>query len=71
MHKGELELPEPLRYKIIVMNNFERVLRLQKHVIYVNKGEAGVTVLILNMFSFVSQLERYSQFSDSVTVFKK
>jgi hypothetical protein len=71
MHEGELELQEPLRYKIIVMNNFETPLRLQKHVIYVNKGEAGVTVLILNMFSFVSQLERYSQFSDSVTVFKK
>jgi len=33
-------------------------------------GEAGVTVLVLNMFSFVSQLEKYSQLSDSVTVFK-
>ena len=71
MHEGELELQDPLRYKIIVMNNFETALRLRKHVIYVNKGEAGVTVLMLNMFSFVSQLEKYSQLSDSVTVFKK
>ena len=34
----------------------------QKHVIYVNMGEGGVTVLTVNMFSFASQL--YSQLSD-------
>ena len=46
----------------MITGNVKTSTRSQKHVIYVNMGEAGVTVLTLNMFSFVSQL--YSQLSD-------